>query len=270
MSLLLCRQEPVENPYYMEVLGIHLYSSQELSYVIYHYPLLVMENFLDDRLIGFIRRELRMPFLAERMEKWLDTRGESDELLFQILLDCGYYSPQEQTKFRQEVAGLRKLSGEEYEKKRADYYYQLGLFGQAVAMYEKILESGREKGLSGALKGRIWNNIAACYGKLFCYQKAMHAYDCAWAEDGDPDHIRRMYFLTLMKPELEIKEKYLEKMTAQEKAAWDLEYQVLLEEGGEPDSMEEIRRIFDKDPLKRIAEAAQLLNRWKVEYRKMV
>ena len=90
MSLLLCRQEPVTAPYYVEALGVHLYSSQELCYVIFHHPLLVMEDFVDERLTAFLRSELRMPFLAERIEKWLESRGDSDELLFQILQDCSY------------------------------------------------------------------------------------------------------------------------------------------------------------------------------------
>ena len=34
MSLLLCRQESVTNPYYIEPMGIRIWSSQELSYVI--------------------------------------------------------------------------------------------------------------------------------------------------------------------------------------------------------------------------------------------
>ena len=33
---------------------------------------------------------------------------------------------------------------------------------------------------------RIWSFfIAACYTKLFCYQKAMHAYDCAYSLEAD-------------------------------------------------------------------------------------
>lgn len=36
MSLILCRQEPVKIPLYIEDLGIHIYSSQELCYVIYN------------------------------------------------------------------------------------------------------------------------------------------------------------------------------------------------------------------------------------------
>ena len=72
MSLILCRQEPVTVPLYIEDLGIHLYSSQELCYVIYNNPLLVLEGFIDKRLTEFLRSELRMPFLAERVEKWMD------------------------------------------------------------------------------------------------------------------------------------------------------------------------------------------------------
>ena len=55
MSLILCRQEPVTVPLYIEDLGIHLYSSQELCYVIYNNPLLVLEGFIDKRLTEFLR-----------------------------------------------------------------------------------------------------------------------------------------------------------------------------------------------------------------------
>ena len=55
MSLLLCRQEAVTRPYYMETLDIHLHSSQELCYVIFHHPLLVMDGFIDEGLVQFVR-----------------------------------------------------------------------------------------------------------------------------------------------------------------------------------------------------------------------
>ena len=46
MSLILCRQEEVKNPLYIEALGIPHLSSQELCYVIYNYPLLAMDHLL--------------------------------------------------------------------------------------------------------------------------------------------------------------------------------------------------------------------------------
>lgn len=270
MSLLLCRQEPVTTPFYIEELGIHLYSSQELCYVIYHHPLLVMENFVDSRLTGFIRSQLRMPFLAERLEKWLEGRGTSDELLFLILQECFYCSPQEQTRYRQEVTVLRKLPEEEYQKRRADYFYGRKLYGKAMSIYEKILESGKEKNLTGAFKGKIWNNIAACYTKLFCYQKAMHAYDCAYCEDAGPDYLKEMFFLTLMEPEIEIKEKYQQLMSSELKEKWLEEASRVKAEAGQDGAVMRILQLFEKDSVKRTAGASEILNQWKLEYRKMI
>ena len=66
MSLILCRHEPVKHPYYIDVLGIHIHSSQELCYVIYNHPILVMDDFIDELLIEFIRRDLDMDYLAGR------------------------------------------------------------------------------------------------------------------------------------------------------------------------------------------------------------
>ena len=72
MSLLLCRREKVKHPFYIEVLGIHIYSSQELCYVIYHHPLLVMNDFVDASLFFFVKNELGLGFLAGRMEKLVE------------------------------------------------------------------------------------------------------------------------------------------------------------------------------------------------------
>ena len=270
MSLILCRQEPVTSPYYIEELSIHIYSSQELAYVIYNHPLLVMEGFVDGRLAEFIRSELRMPFLAERMEKWLDGRGVSDELLFLILQETSYYTPQEQARYRQLVTNLRKVSVDEYAKRRADYFYGLGLYGKAISMYEKILESAKEKHLSGEFKSRIWNNIAACYSKLFCYQKAMYAYDCAWNEKAEKAYLKRMYFLTLMEPELELKERYKELIAKEDTSAWDVEAQGIIDEATGAGAVVKLGQLFEKDPLKRIAGAGELVNEWKGQYRKMM
>lgn len=270
MSLILCRQEQVEHPYLIEDLGIHIYSSQELCYVIYNHPFLVMEDFVDLRLTNFLRCELRMPFLAERLEKWMANRGESDELLFLILQDCGYYSAQEQALYRQRLTTLRRLPEEEYEKRRADYFYSLNLFGRSLSIYEKILENESGKRLTGEFKGKIWNNIAACCTKLFCYQRAMNAYDRAFCESRDEVCVKRMYFLTVMNPELSMKEAYAAMITDEDKAAWDIEAQAVIDEARNGSAAVRVLQQFEKDPLKKMAGASEMLNSWKVAYRKML
>ena len=117
--------------------------------MIYNNPLLVLEGFIDKRLTEFLRSELRMPFLAERVEKWMDSHGATEEILYLILKECNYYTPKEQAAYRQTVNGLKKLSEEEYEKRRADYFYGLDLFGKAVTIYEQILDGAGRHLLRG-------------------------------------------------------------------------------------------------------------------------
>ena len=95
MSLILCRQEPVRHPFYIERLGVHIASSQELCYVIYQNPLLVLDGFVDDRLIEFIRSELGLSFLAGKLEAWQRSGESQDELPIVILQECCYYTAKE-------------------------------------------------------------------------------------------------------------------------------------------------------------------------------
>lgn len=170
MSLILCRQEPVKIPLYIEDLGIHIYSSQELCYVIYNNPLLVLEDFIDSRLTEFLRSELRMPFLAEKIEKWMESRGATEEILYLILQECNYYSPKEQAAYRQTVNGLKKLTEEEYKKRRADYFYGLDLFGKAVTIYEQILD-GQDAISPGISAGKSGTTLQPAMRSFFATRR---------------------------------------------------------------------------------------------------
>ena len=120
MSLLLCRQEHVKRPYFVEAMGVHLYSSQELSYVIFNHPLLVLDDFIDERLLTFLREELNQGFLALKLERWMKNGDNPDEALLIILQECDYYSMSEVGRFRQMAAALRKKHPADFKRMKAD------------------------------------------------------------------------------------------------------------------------------------------------------
>ena len=120
MSLRLCRSEKVKNPYYVSFLGVNLYSSQELAYVIYHYPLLVMDCLVDERLLDFLREELNMGFLALKLENWKKSGEDPDEMLIFLLQESDYYSQNEISEYRQTLSGYRKQPPAEMKKLKAD------------------------------------------------------------------------------------------------------------------------------------------------------
>ena len=79
-----------------------------------------MDDFLDDLLIDFIRKDLDMDYLAGRMEKLVETGTRPEEVLALFLSECDYYSDKEIQKFKQTTAALRALHPAQYEKQRAD------------------------------------------------------------------------------------------------------------------------------------------------------
>lgn len=270
MSLILCRQEPCKHPYYIERLGFHISSSPELCYVIYNNPLLAMGGFIDDHLIEFIKEELDLPFLAGKLAKWKQSGEDHDEMIFMILQECYYYNSKEINKLRQIVSAYKKLSPTEFTKETADYYFQLKQYATAVLYYEKILEDWRLKSLSDEFTAKVWNNMGASYAGIFWFEKAISAYDMSYNFNKNPDTLKRIYQLTLLNPQLPLKERYQSLITDEIKAGCKAELEEEIQKAKASSQVKEIAENFDKDPIKRIAGAGELLAKWKHEYRKMI
>lgn len=270
MSLILCRQEPVKHPYYIDVLGIHIHSSQELCYIIYNHPVLVMDDFVDELLINFIRRELDLDYLAGWMEKLKETGSRSEDVLMLFLSECDYYSDKEIQKFKQTVAALRALHPAEYEKERADYMFREHQYGKAAGRYEKVLEFPKDKKVDDAFLAKVYNNLGAAYAMMFQFRKALAAYDKAYGLRQDQEILKRIYFLSVFSPELEVKERYQSIFTGELKGRWKQEMDAANLDAGQDEEVRALRALFKKDPIKRMNGASQMVQRWKQEYRMMV
>ena len=271
MSLLLCRQEPVNNPYYIEVLDIHIYSSQELCYVIFNHPLLVMEEFVDNSLLDFIRRELDLPALAERMEKLMETGSRPEDALTLFLLENDYYTEKEIMQFKAAAASYRKLPAGEYEKARADYLFEKRQYGRAAARYEKVLEELKDESREEqeAFRARIYNNLGAAYAQMFRYEKAFKALDRSYGLHKDPETLKRIYFLTVFEPALAVRERYYSLFTPQARESWDQELAMARQNAMAAGEVAGLRELFKKDPVKRMKGAGELIQQWKQDYRTM-
>jgi len=269
MSVILCRKEQVSHPYYIETLGVNIYTSQELCYAIYHHPLLAMDGFVDSGLVDFIRDELKMGFAALKMERWLKSGENSDELIFIFLQESNYYTTMEINKLRQKISILRKLPKIEYEKRKTDYLFSFKQYGKAIAGYEKILENASLFKTDDQFTGRIWNNLGACYARVFQFDKAMEAYEQAYGKLKDARILEKMYHLTTLDSGLELKERYQAAISDELLELWDDNLAKAQEAAGNSKEQEKLAAMFAKDPIKRMEGAAALLETWKQEYRGM-
>lgn len=270
MSLLLCRQEQVSHPYFIESLGIHLYSFQELSYVIYHHPLLVMDGFVGESLFTFLRDELNQGFLALKLERWLKSGENPDETLLLILQECGYCTSAEIAKFRQQIDSLRRKHPAELLKLKADELFGLRQYGRAVEFYEELLEYQSDSYVDDKFRGRVWNNLGSCYARMFHLEKAFEAYEKSYMRMADQQILAQLYQLTKIDDRLKLGERLRALVTEELQSSWDGDRKQAEEKAAESEQVRELEALFRREPVKRQAGEAELLRKWKQEYRSMV
>ena len=64
-AVMICKNEPAETPYYIESMGVRIYSMEELAYFLYENIYLVDKKMLGQRLWDWLRTEMHNPELAE-------------------------------------------------------------------------------------------------------------------------------------------------------------------------------------------------------------
>lgn len=270
MSLLLCRQENVKRPYYVEPLGIRIYSSQELSYVIYHYPMLVMEGFVGENLFEFMREELNQGFLVLKLEQLLKSGEDTDEVLIMILQECDYYRPGEINHYRQKLSSLRKKHPAEFKKLLGDELFSMGQYGRALGIYRELLDFPRDEYVDEQFVGRIWNNLGSCYARMFQTERAFEAYGHAYSRTQEPLVLKELYCLTRLDERLKLGERLKLLITEEMMKQWDQNMEEAKIQAGKSRAVSQLNDVFEKDSEERLEKEAELLHTWKQEYRSMI
>lgn len=270
MSLWLCRQERVNRPFLVEPLGIHLYSSQELSYVIYHYPLLVLDGFVGENLFTFLREELNHGFLALKLERWMKSNEDPDEVLILILQECDYYTAVEIAKYRQRITDLRKKHPAEFKKLKADELFSMRQYGRAVKLYQELVDEPSDEFVNDQFKGRVWNNMGSCYARMFRFSEAMGAFEVAYLRTGQKEILERIYALTQLDDRLRLGDRLNALISEDMKKEWDEHLEAARKKAAQSEQIGQLNLLFQKDSIRRQEGEAALLKKWKNEYRSMV
>jgi len=266
-NLLLCPALRVSEPYYVEALGICLYSAEELSYYIYHYLQLIEQDFLDERLFLFIGRDLKMPGLENKLRKW-SAQSDLEELLLVILQDTHYYSPAELTDFRDRLNARKKAPHSRRLRDKADCLCGLKRYYDALHLYDSILAEKREDAPDQKMKGELWFNKAAAYAGLFAYDKAAACYEKAWDLLHSELALRRLFEIRLMDPLADVNRELMESIPSETRALWQEEFEEKKKQARFRGKALDAAAWQDKDNLRRASGMRALVRTWKMEYSK--
>lgn len=193
-TVMICRDEPVKMPYYIESMGIRLYSMEELAFFLYENVYLADRQMLGERLWEWIRTEIHNPELAEKLKKGAEAGSSIQNMVLTILRSVDYYTQEELTELSTRMKVLKTYQEQERLKLRADEYFINGNYQAAIYEYEKILDIRQSDRLGVEFYAHVWNNLGVCCCRLFRFGQAARAFRTSWQYQKDPEVLKEYVF----------------------------------------------------------------------------
>ena len=263
MALLLCNKG-AKHPFYYEQLDIDLWSVQELSYVIYKYPVIVPADFVDRKLTAWLRDELNMGILAAKLEQFMNAGedGNQERLLLMILRESNYYTQAEISRFENEYKKLRNVEKYSFLNLLGDTYLRMNRYGKAIESYEESL----------FLKAdfNVEMKLAGTYVTVMQYQKASDLYEEVFVSTGSREPLKKLYFIGKLDPGIRTIDKYQDTIDVETLTDWELQYNNVQASAEQDIRAGEIHDIYQKNRSAFREHAKLMILKWKREYRSKI
>ena len=180
-ELLFCHAPIAALPYYIEELGINIYSMEELCYFIAGNVFLLDDSFMNEELCTWIEKQMGAYKLAENLRNVIHAGRRLSVFVDLILEDTCYYSKAEIDNIVSVLEQLEQKTGFECSKMRADQLMEKEKYLAAIYAYRKLLESEEATETDALLKGNVWHNLGTAYARLFLFEEAIECYDRAYS-----------------------------------------------------------------------------------------
>ena len=181
-AVILCQIRQAEQPFYVNDVGVSLYSIEELCWFMEHNLPLLDRVFFEEPLRKWIRQELSLPSLADKLEKvqQMDREPLTDELAMPVFDEIGWLMPEEREKVLEALHRQELLPYEARKKLRADRLAGYRKYTLAIRLYREILAESDEDQEKSQLSGMIWHNMGVSYARLFQMNEACGCFRRAW------------------------------------------------------------------------------------------
>ena len=193
-ELLLCNDEIAGLPYYVEGLGLNIYSIEELAYYIENNVYLLDRSFMSEELCTWVEKELKATKLAIRLRDLMHGGGRLSDYVLYILEASGYCSKQELQEILFVIRELEQKSEFECNKIRADRLMENNKFINSIYEYKRLLNMEEAKSENPLLIGNIWHNLGVAYARLFLFEEAARCFKNAYEHNGRKESMRECLF----------------------------------------------------------------------------
>lgn len=193
-NLYLCTGKTAKNPFYSEEAGVKLWSVEEVCYVILHQEDYMVESLVTEKFIQWVRQELFLEELAEKLSEILSKNLGYIEYLTAIFDATDYVSAAQKATVSEKLHFLQSKTPTELGKMRTDRLMERKKYAAAIRMYQDLLAT--ENYIDDRLRGNILHNIGTAFAGLFMYEKAAGYYRDAYRFNHSQESYRAFLHAT--------------------------------------------------------------------------
>ncbi len=274
-KIILCNARQAIIPYVFTNTKVEVFSYEELCFYIYNNVALLNPEQFQGKMIQWLKTELGMEELAEKLMEQLASESSFIDVLVAILSAGSYYETAEIRQFmdKQELVGL--LPAEEKLKLKADSFLMYKRLLKAMSLYDEILRQ-EEKIEDKKFLGDVYHNKGVALAKNMELTKAKLCFLEAFNRNQKKASLEAYISLRLLEDSQEV--------VAQEARTLGMEdadyaRQVMLVEDSVDDSMNTAvynryqKALYNQEHGDQEAfnqRVDMLLNQWKEEFREQV
>lgn len=196
-SLILCNTVKAENPFYFELTGTNIYTIEELCYYIYNNIYIITEEIFNDDLVFWLREELEMAELSEKISDMLLHKNSLKDLVVTIFCSADYYTEKEIKALIEIMDSLEGMPILLRRKMKADNYMKYKNFSLAMKEYESILKSPKINELDSKDQGNIIHNLGIVRMNVSSFSAAAECFKDAYAKNNNKESL--IHYLCALK-----------------------------------------------------------------------
>ena len=199
-DFILCPIRRAAHPWFLEGIGRNIYSIEELCYLITQDLPLMDETVLNEGLVVWLRLELRLHRLAQRLNHVLDQETFSlAAFVIPIMKEASYLNQKELQVLEFRIRTLEDQPTPIRLKMKGDALLENDCYAAAIRCYRKAMSYHETAPLGSQLLGSLYNNLGCVYARLFQLEEACDCFSRAYDEIHTLAPLKSYLLLTCLK-----------------------------------------------------------------------
>ncbi len=175
-QVILCHPYKATTPYVISYTGTRVYTYEELCYFICDNLDLMDNNIMDVSLVSWMKEQLNMKDIAEKLSAGLKNNIGYTGFLSLILGEGGFLDDSEMRSVISQLSEISKMSSDEKIKHQADKYLNNKKYSLAFVLYlrlaEKLEKDEKRDNKKNELYGDILHDMGVIYANMFMFELA--------------------------------------------------------------------------------------------------